>query len=47
MSKHTAFRLMMLIQDALELLDLDPEGLKPLSATGPDGYTDRTRNSDR
>ncbi|WP_144207193.1 sulfotransferase [Mycobacterium tilburgii] len=29
MSRHTGFRLMALIQDALELLDLDPEARHP------------------
>ena len=35
MSKHTAFRLMMLIQDALELLDLDPESRNPCLRLDP------------
>jgi thioester reductase-like protein len=35
MSEHTAFRLMLLIQDALELLDLDPESQNPCLRLDP------------
>ena len=47
MSEHTAFRLMMLIQDALELLDLDPESRNPGLRLNPTAIPIELATSDR